>query len=353
MHQQIAQVLVAHFPETAETQPELLAQHYTAAGLVAQAIDYWLRAGDLAVQRSAYPEAIGHLTTALDLLSPLPDSPEHRQQELEIQRRLGTALRALRGSPDTAVAQVYQRLRDLGQQTDQPQQMVPGLRGMFQTYRVRGDFQRARDAAAQLLHLAHAQSDALLVCEAHKNLGLLALHLGDLVSARSHLEQGMDATALAEGSATPVFRLGVDVGVSCRNFAALALWMLGYPAQALHCSQEALALARRLSHPQSLVAALNLAACLHQHRREIALAQQYTEASLTLAREHALTYWVILGHIRRGSLLAAQGQPTDGCLELRRGLEAYQARGARVSLPIILAQLAEVYRQQGQADEGL
>jgi tetratricopeptide (TPR) repeat protein len=286
-------------------------------------------------------------------LCPLARLARAPPAELEIQRRLGAALRALRGSPDAAVTQVYQRLHDIGRQTDQPQMMVPALRGLLQSYRVRRDLQRARDAAVQLLHLAHGQPDPRLVCEAHKNLGLLALHLGDLVSAPTHLEQGMHATALAEGSAMPVFRPGVDVGVSCRNFAALALWMLGYPAQALHCSQKALALARRLSHPQSLVAALNLAARLHQHRREIALAHQYTEASLTLSREHALTYWMILGHIRRGSLLAAQGQPTDGCRELRHGLEAYQARGSRVSLPIFLAQPAEVYGQLGQPAEGL
>jgi predicted ATPase len=163
----------------------------------------------------------------------------------------------------------------------------------------------------------------------------------------------MQATTVSQGSTTPAFMPGVDVGVSCRNFTALALWLLGYPAQALQCSQEARALAQRLAHPQSLVAALNLAARLHQHRGEIALAHEYAEASLTLAGEHALTYWQTLGHIRRGALLAAQGQHTEGLSEMRQGLAAYRARGARVSLPIFLTQLAEVYGQQGQTAEGL
>jgi hypothetical protein len=105
--------------------------------------------------------------------------------------------------------------------------MVPALRGLLQAYRVRGELRQARDVAEQLLHLTHDQSEPLLVQEAHKNLGRLDLHLGDLVRSRMHLEQGMHATVTSEGVAVPAFRPGVDVGVSCRNFAALALWLLG------------------------------------------------------------------------------------------------------------------------------
>jgi predicted ATPase len=115
MHQRIAQVLETRFAETTTTAPEVLARHYTAAGLPQQAVPAWQRASDVALWHSAYQEAIGHLTTALDLLASLPDSPAHRQHELELQRRLGAALRAIKGSPDAAVVQVYQRLRDLGQ----------------------------------------------------------------------------------------------------------------------------------------------------------------------------------------------------------------------------------------------
>jgi predicted ATPase len=71
-HQQIARVLTEHFPATAETQPALVAQHYTAAGLHESAIPYWQRAGEHAVTRSAHVEAISHLTEALALLKTLP-----------------------------------------------------------------------------------------------------------------------------------------------------------------------------------------------------------------------------------------------------------------------------------------
>src|SRR5882672_4011668 len=84
-HQQIAQVLEERFPETKETQPELLAHHYTEAGLIEQAIPYWQKAGQRASQRSAYVEAISHFTRGLELLEAQPETPERTQQELALQ----------------------------------------------------------------------------------------------------------------------------------------------------------------------------------------------------------------------------------------------------------------------------
>ena len=114
-HQHIAQVLEAHFPERCETQPELLAHHYTEAGLLEQAVPYWQRAGQRAVQRFAHREAIGHLTKGLDLLKALPDTPEHTYQELHLQTALGPAWMAAKGYAAPEVAQAYGRARALCQ----------------------------------------------------------------------------------------------------------------------------------------------------------------------------------------------------------------------------------------------
>src|SRR6266487_2499628 len=96
-HQRIAQVLAAQFPDIAETQPELLAHHYTEAGVMAQAIPYWQQAGQRAIERSANLEAIGHLTKGLEVLTTLPDTPDRTRQELDLQTALGLALRAIKG----------------------------------------------------------------------------------------------------------------------------------------------------------------------------------------------------------------------------------------------------------------
>src|SRR5262249_34046553 len=110
-HQRIAQVLEAQFPETVTTQPELLAHHYTEAGLTEQAIPYWQRAGQRASERSAYLEAIAHLTKGLEVLTILPDTPERAQHELDLQITLGPALMVIKGPAAPEVERVYNRAR--------------------------------------------------------------------------------------------------------------------------------------------------------------------------------------------------------------------------------------------------
>ncbi len=96
-HQRTAQVLAERFPEMAETQPELVAHHYTEAGLAAPAVAYWQRAGQRAIERSANPEAVQHLTKGLELLATLPETPARAQQELDLQLALGPALSGHQG----------------------------------------------------------------------------------------------------------------------------------------------------------------------------------------------------------------------------------------------------------------
>src|SRR5499426_132263 len=104
-HQQIAQVLEEQFPETVEGQPELLAHHYTEAGLTEQAVHYWYHAGQSAIERSAHVEANSHLHQGLELLQTLPDTPDRAQQELVMQTTLGPALLVTKGQASPEVLQ--------------------------------------------------------------------------------------------------------------------------------------------------------------------------------------------------------------------------------------------------------
>jgi predicted ATPase len=133
-HQRIAQVLEARFPERCETQPELLAHHCTAAGLTEQAINYWRRAGQRAMQHSAHPEAVQHLTTGLELLTTLPETSTRAQQELTLQIALGPMLMATKGFAAPEVEQAYARARVLCQQVGETPQLFPTLRGLCRFY---------------------------------------------------------------------------------------------------------------------------------------------------------------------------------------------------------------------------
>jgi predicted ATPase len=132
-HQRIAQVLEAQFPETVETQPELVAQHYTEAGLYKQAVDYWERASQYSHERSAYAEALGHLTKGLEVLACLPATPERAQRELALLVSLGPILMVLKGFGAMEVEQTYTRARLLCEQLDESRYLPHVLHGLTQS----------------------------------------------------------------------------------------------------------------------------------------------------------------------------------------------------------------------------
>jgi predicted ATPase/class 3 adenylate cyclase len=162
-HQHIAQVLETRFSETAETQPELVAYHYTEAGLSAQAIPYWQRAGQRALERSAHAEAIAHLTKGLEVLTTLPDSPERAQQELDVQTTLGPALMVTNGMGAAEVLQAYARARELCQQVGETPQLFQVLQGLWFFYLMRMELQTARELGEHLLTLAQQVGCAFIL----------------------------------------------------------------------------------------------------------------------------------------------------------------------------------------------
>jgi TOMM system kinase/cyclase fusion protein len=352
-HQQIAQVLQERFPETTETQPELLAHHYTEAGLNAQAIPYWQRAGQRAIQHSAHLEAIAHLSKGLEVLRTLSDSPEHLQQELGLQLALGPALVVTRGPASPAVEQVYARARELCQQVGETPQLFPVLWGLWRLYHSRGEYQRARALGEQLLSLAQQLHDAALLLEAHHALWATLFHTGEFASTRAHLEQGRALYDPHQHRSHALFYGGHDPGVCCLSHAAWSLWILGYPDQALQSMREALTLAHALAHRFSLANALRFATTLHQSRREPQAAHERGEACVVLADEQGFAEVLAEATIMRGWALAAQGQETEGMAQMRQGLAAYRASGTERQRPYYLALLAEACGSRGQTAEGL
>jgi predicted ATPase len=190
-HRQIAQVLAGRFPETVETQPELVAHHYTEAGLIAQAIPYWQRAGERAVARSTNIEAVRHFTKGLELLKTLPDTPERTQQELTLQIALGAPLMATKGFAAPEVERAYARAQELCQQVGETPQLFRVLSGLWFFYLARAELQTAHELAEQLLSLAQSVQDPAFLVEAHRALGMTLWHLGEFASAQKHCEQGI------------------------------------------------------------------------------------------------------------------------------------------------------------------
>jgi tetratricopeptide (TPR) repeat protein len=334
-HQRIAQVLEARFPEICETQPELLAHHYTEANFMAQAIPYWQRAGQRALERSASLEAIEHLTRGLDVLKTLPDTPMRVQQELDLQTTIGPALMMVKGY---AAPEVFTptRGRALCQQVGKTPQLFQVLRGLWNFYLLRMELQTARELGEHLLTLAQQVDDPALRLEAHRALGNTLNYLGEFAAAQAHFAQG---TALYDPQQhhAHAFRYGEDPGVVCRAYAGVTLWWLGYPDQALQRSHEALTLAQQLAHPYSLGYALFFATWLHQFRRQWYLTHERAEALIALAVEQGFALWKAGGAVMRGWALAqrahepgaGQGPGEEGLAQMQQGLAAWRASGQR------------------------
>jgi len=350
-HQRIAQVLEAQFPGTAESQPELLAHHYTEAECSALAIPYWQQAGQRAIERSANLEAIGHFTRGLEALQALPDAPERLQQELSLQIALSSALMVTRGFAAPEVAQAYARAHELCQRVEVTPQLFLVLGGLRRFYLNRGALQTARELAEQAFTLAQSLDDREHFLRAHHDLGSALFFQGEVATAHTYLTQGMALYAAQQQQHSRSHTLVHDAGVGCCSYAAWCLWVLGYPAQALQRSHETLTLARELSRPYYLAHALYFAALVHQFRREERLTEERAEAAMALCAEHGYAHYLAAATILRGWAQAAQGQDEAGLAQLRRGLAAAQATGAVRTYPSGL--LAERYWKGGQAKEGL
>ncbi len=352
LHQRVAHVLEERFPETKDTQPELLAHHYTEAGLIEHALPYWLQAGQTAVQRSAHVEAIRHLTGALALLKTLPDTPERLQQELTLQMALGAPLLATKGYAAPEVERTYARARELCRQIGDTSQLFPVLFGLWVFYYVQGALPTARELVEECFTLAQSTQDSGLLVEAHIAFAATLFHQGEFPVALAHVEQGLTLYDPQQHGAH-IFQYGQDPAVASEVYAALILWQVGYPDQALKRVHQALTRAEQLGHPFSMAFALLFATWSHQYRREVQRTQERAAATMTLCGEQRFSFWLTFATVLGGWPLAEQGQGEAGIMQIRHGLAGYQATGAQLNRPYFLALLAEAYGKTGRHTEGL
>jgi tetratricopeptide (TPR) repeat protein len=324
----------------------------TAAGCTEQAVLYWQRAGQQASDRSAHVEAISHLTTGIELLTTLPETPECTRQALTLHIALGAALQRAKGLAAPEVEHAYTQARALCQQVDETLELVPVLFGLWRFYFVRPQLHTARELGETLLRLAQHTHDPALAVVAHQALGLTWFHLGALPAARQHLEEAIARYTPAQRR-TPVFRMGQDPGVGCRVGAALPLWFLGYPAQALAHIREALVLAHELSHHFSLAHARCVAANVSQFCRDVPAVHEQAEAAVVLSTQQGFPHWAAWGTSVRGWALAMQGQGEEGLAHVRQGVAAYRATGAALNVPYFCTLLADVSAHLGHTADGL
>lgn len=326
-HSRVAAALGAGVCGDPAQQPEQLALHHEAAGELPEAIEYLYRAGVRAAESSALAEAVGHLTHALSLLRGEPASAARNREELRLRLALGAPLIATRGYASRDVAEGYARIRALCGDAGDPAALFRGLWGLFLSSAVRAEFAAAAELAGVLQQAAERSGDVGLRVETHF-VHAHAFWTGDLAGAKAHCEQGLAAFDAA-AHADHAYKFGQDPEVGLASYLSWILWLMGEQAEARAMCERALSRARATGHTHSLGFALAFAGVFEQMAGDLdatlALADELIEHST--AHDHPT--WLADGDMLRGWALARRGDP-EGLSQLQRGLDAWDALGARL-----------------------
>ena len=352
IHARVADLLTTDWAEKASLQPELVAHHYTEAGLVPQAIGYWQLAGLRAVESSANKEAIQHLSKALEMLKALPEGPERDRQELTLLLALGVPHAVTSSWAAPEVRSASERAFELCEALGESSQLFPVMYGVWSNRQVQAEYGAARVIAQQLLALSQRGEDGGLQLQAHRACGIIGLHTGEFAEALRHCEAGW-ALYDPDRHRSHVAMYWLDPGVGCLCYGAWALMSLGRPDQALARVNQAVDLARAGGHAFSLAYALHFCAVVHQTRREPGPTRERAQALMALAQEQGFPVLVAWGSLMSGCALVEEGQAQEGSVLIREGERAIRSGGARTSRSGALAVLAAGYERAGETDLGL
>ncbi|HEY2586809.1 MAG TPA: SpoIIE family protein phosphatase [Tepidisphaeraceae bacterium] len=359
-HRQIAETLESRFPETAQALPELLAHHFTEAGMVERGIDYWLKAGLLSRARFANVEAIGHLRKGLELIGALEGSPERDVRELAFLNPLGTVFIAAAGYGAPEVGPIFARAGELCRRIGEPTALFAMMWGKWVWQLVRGELRLCMELAGEALAMAERANEPGMLMEALFPPAVTLTFRGDFAAAHEH-----SARALAEFDDRDRTRFwagvtGEDSGVAHRCYLAVALWHLGRADEALQRSADAVALARRMGQPFTLAFALEHRAWLCNQARLASEAQAAAEEEIGIATEQGFAYWLASASLFRADSMILQGQHRAALPLILKGIRDLHATGAGLDLTLHLGFLADAYMQAGQfanaakaLDEGL
>lgn len=226
-------------------------------------------------------------------------------------------------------------------------------RGEGQFHMRRGRLDRAKQLGGQCLKLAERQNDAAFRLEAHHLLWSTLVHTGDLAEAQTHTDYGIAHYDADVHHNHAYLYAGHDPGVCCRNYSAWLLWLHGFPARAAERTDEALALADRLSHPYSRGLAFFSAGVVHQMRGDVSAVREWTEALAPLSQEHGFPFLLTRGRLLSGWVLTRTGQLSEGIAMMRDAMREYRAAHTAMDVPQYLAVIGQACGQAGDFATGL
>jgi len=356
LHRQIADALRGEFPAVAAAEPELVAHHLTQAGLDEPAIEWWGKAGDQGLRRSAFKEAASHLGKAIELADKLAatvPSVAPGINRLHLQTSLGNALIWAKGqqAPETNAA--FARARELANQVEDVSERFSAYYGLWSGYRTRGEPEPMREMAELFLREATARPDCAEAVVAHRIAGLTCFDFDDFAGAHGHFQKTVE---LYDPACHGDFanRFGQDPRAVAEIYDALILWVLGRVDEALPLADRALADAESAAHPPTMGVVLAIAALLGLVRcNPEAIATHGQAAADIVSRYDLPVFMAARAAFFQGWAKRSDGAEESRLAEMRRGLANFREQGFVWLLPTLEAALAEAEASAGEIDAGL
>ena len=342
LHAATANALERKFPDVVQTQPEIVAYHYTQANSYEKALHYWYEAAKRSAARSAHNEAVGHLKQGLTQIPNIIDPLLRNKSEMLLQTSLGNSLRAIKGWSTDSVKQAYTRALQLGERRGLDQHTFPAVFGLWTWNFLRASLGEAQALAEQLINIAESVDNSAYKVLAHEALGFTSFAQGKLAAAHAELERSI---SMCEDSQTMAYLdlSAQDPRVHVRSYDGMVLWFLGHPDQALRICEEARAYADASQYPFSQAMARSIGLRVHQLRGEAAVVVSQANAAIALCEEHEFVHYLAMALILRGWASAQQGEFEKGVAEIQEGLEKERVTGALLFETYSLGLLADAH----------
>ena len=357
LHRRIGEVLRNQFTAVAAAQPELVAHHFSQAGLIESAIEWWGKAGERSLERSALVEAVELLTRALDQLATLPSSPARRRKQIKLQVALANALMHTKGfaAPETRAAldqarSLIEQAEALGEPPDDPLLLFSILYGFWAANLIAFNGSALRELAAEFLALAKKQKTTGPLMIGHRLMATSLTSTGDLIEGLAHYNQAIDIFDPVEHRSLAT-RFGQDLRVVIWSFRSWVLWVLGYPDAARADNLAALEDARKIGHAASLMYALFGAPWVYIQCGDYVTAKAQSDELVALADEKSALFWKAFGMLYQGWVLALTGQSAEAIQSLNSTITTYRSSGSTAWMPMWLSYLATAYAEVGHLDD--
>jgi class 3 adenylate cyclase/tetratricopeptide (TPR) repeat protein len=349
LHARVAAILKERFPRRVEAEPEEMARHCAAGGLVREAVSYYRQAGERAAARFSNPEAIEHFRRALELLLALPEDEEHNQKEVELRLALGNSLAALRGYEDPEAEDCCRRVETLCERIESGPKRLPALLGLTLYNVNRGHIPRARDHAEALLRIAEPLGIAPLLVAGHMIKGTASLTTATATEGCRDLERAIEIARTAELRA-PTLAYEVDPLAVAQTVHAIGLVTVGRPERALASAEEGIRRARELGHPRTLASALVNASMASTLLEDVKRTRALTDECLRVVTGRGFHTVECSARVQAGWARVRLGDP-DGVGAVEAGLELTRVSGSRGGLVQLYFIAAESYKLAGRFED--